>query len=592
MKSISKVHKLIAGVAVALLAVIICVAQIATVLAAERTPVKASSSVAVSSSVPDSSEEAPAAVSSSKKGSTGTSQQEVVVPPATGNTTNNSSGNKVAASSSTASSQTSSASSASAESASAAQSSSSEAASSASSAASSAASSSAVSSVASSKPASSSAASSKPSSSAASSKPASSSAASSQAPSSSSQSASSSVASSSASSSSQPASSSSSEIKTGWQTIDGKQYYYDSTGKAVSGQFTDAGKTYYAAADGAVQSGLITAADGVRYADPSTLVLQAGWKAIDSNTYYFGSGFIAANGQTTIDGVAYLFSGSILQGRTLTVTFKGVVTTDLAKNILARIVAGETGGLNSVESYRAQAVAAQSYILFYNNRGTVAPSMVDGTPTQAIRDAVAPVADIAVYYNGAPANAVYTASNSGVTNSSTEVWNTNYAYLTAGIESKYDYLSTNFTTSFTVTRAQMETALTRMYNGSGNSPLSFSHDPSTWIGYTTVDKAGRAVAAKMQLDIRFISGGESRIYAPTANWFKENSGLGIRSNTFAIVYNGNQTWTVTTYGYGHGVGLSQWGAYYYAKNDGWNYQQILAHYYPGTTLQNLAPTVS
>ncbi len=42
----------------------------------------------------------------------------------------------------------------------------------------------------------------------------------------------------------------------------------------------------------------------------------------------------------------------------------------------------------------------------------------------------------------------------------------------------------------------------------------------------------------------------------------------------------------TTYGYGHGVGLSQNGANFYAKYAGWDYQDILFHYYPGTTLMN------
>ncbi|MBQ8515840.1 MAG: sporulation protein [Ruminococcus sp.] len=40
----------------------------------------------------------------------------------------------------------------------------------------------------------------------------------------------------------------------------------------------------------------------------------------------------------------------------------------------------------------------------------------------------------------------------------------------------------------------------------------------------------------------------------------------------------------TTYGYGHGVGMSQNGANAYAAYGGYNYQQILFHYYPGTTL--------
>jgi SpoIID/LytB domain protein len=40
---------------------------------------------------------------------------------------------------------------------------------------------------------------------------------------------------------------------------------------------------------------------------------------------------------------------------------------------------------------------------------------------------------------------------------------------------------------------------------------------------------------------------------------------------------------VSGHGWGHGLGLSQWGAYGYAKH-GWTYDRILAHYYTGTTL--------
>lgn len=42
----------------------------------------------------------------------------------------------------------------------------------------------------------------------------------------------------------------------------------------------------------------------------------------------------------------------------------------------------------------------------------------------------------------------------------------------------------------------------------------------------------------------------------------------------------------TTYGWGHGVGLSQNGANFYAMYSGWSYQDILFHYYPGTYLMN------
>jgi SpoIID/LytB domain protein len=44
---------------------------------------------------------------------------------------------------------------------------------------------------------------------------------------------------------------------------------------------------------------------------------------------------------------------------------------------------------------------------------------------------------------------------------------------------------------------------------------------------------------------------------------------------------------VTGRGWGHGVGMSQWGAYGYASH-GWTWQRILAHYYPGTLIGDAA----
>src|ERR671932_799077 len=45
----------------------------------------------------------------------------------------------------------------------------------------------------------------------------------------------------------------------------------------------------------------------------------------------------------------------------------------------------------------------------------------------------------------------------------------------------------------------------------------------------------------------------------------------------------NATFVVTGHGWGHGVGMSQYGAYGYAQH-GFGYAKILAHYFPGTTL--------
>ena len=44
--------------------------------------------------------------------------------------------------------------------------------------------------------------------------------------------------------------------------------------------------------------------------------------------------------------------------------------------------------------------------------------------------------------------------------------------------------------------------------------------------------------------------------------------------------------TLSVVGYGHGVGLSQYGADYYARQ-GYTWREIIAHYYPGTQIQEL-----
>jgi stage II sporulation protein D len=52
---------------------------------------------------------------------------------------------------------------------------------------------------------------------------------------------------------------------------------------------------------------------------------------------------------------------------------------------------------------------------------------------------------------------------------------------------------------------------------------------------------------------------------------------------------GAAVFVIDGHGFGHGVGMSQWGAEGYALH-GWSHRQILAHYYPGTTLVRERPT--
>jgi len=60
----------------------------------------------------------------------------------------------------------------------------------------------------------------------------------------------------------------------------------------------------------------------------------------------------------------------------------------------------------------------------------------------------------------------------------------------------------------------------------------------------------------------------------------------IKSTNFTVrVANGTAFFNGT--GYGHGVGLCQWGARQRAL-DGFSYTEILSYYYPGTRLSNIA----
>lgn len=61
--------------------------------------------------------------------------------------------------------------------------------------------------------------------------------------------------------------------------------------------------------------------------------------------------------------------------------------------------------------------------------------------------------------------------------------------------------------------------------------------------------------------------------------------LGLRSNHFNIQKNGNSV-VVTTKGYGHGVGMSQYGAQAMAKK-GYSYEKILKHYYQGIEIKKI-----
>jgi stage II sporulation protein D len=101
-----------------------------------------------------------------------------------------------------------------------------------------------------------------------------------------------------------------------------------------------------------------------------------------------------------------------------------------------------------------------------------------------------------------------------------------------------------------------------------NLAADLSGTPDTWVGDITRDSSGRVATAV--IGGAEISGAELREI------------FSLRSTAFTLEYkDGALLFTVT--GYGHGVGMSQYGANVMAQS-GSAYAEILAHYYPGTQL--------
>ena len=99
----------------------------------------------------------------------------------------------------------------------------------------------------------------------------------------------------------------------------------------------------------------------------------------------------------------------------------------------------------------------------------------------------------------------------------------------------------------------------------------FTAPPEEWFEEITRDESGRVSTA--------VIGGQ------VFTGVKLRELLKLRSTAFTVDYaDGIFTFTVT--GFGHGVGMSQYGANVMAM-DGADYREILAHYYPGTKLASL-----
>lgn len=264
--------------------------------------------------------------------------------------------------------------------------------------------------------------------------------------------------------------------------------------------------------------------------------------------------------------------------KTVRVLDKGEVNTVNLEDYLYGVLAGEMPASFHEEALKAQAVAARTYIIHKCIRGSKdhpeADVCTDSTHCKAhlsedeiaaelgndwaakysskMKKAVKDTAGEIIEYNGEPIEAVFHSCGSGVTENASDVWGGDVPYLKS-VSSPGDVFSPKFSKDVSVS-FDVFCKVVNERSGMNTAP---------YIGEVTRNESGSVKTA--DLGGALLSGTEIRkIFSlPSANFTVE-----ALDNYFVFHCKGS----------GHGVGMSQYGAEYFAEN-GMNYRDILKTYY-------------
>ncbi len=270
-----------------------------------------------------------------------------------------------------------------------------------------------------------------------------------------------------------------------------------------------------------------------------------------------------------------------LDGDTVGYTYNGSRYEENSFDAVCKIVAAEMNESFETEALKAQAVAVYSY-LKYNNENGVFPSvsMKSNVPSK-IKNAVSGVYGLAAYYNGDYAQTVYCSSTGGSTNSAKNVWGSDVPYLKS-VPSEYDMYDRYYGVQKVFSEDEVRSII------ESTTGLELSSNPENWFTILPAEQGGildSGYIGKMLIDGNSYYMKNGNKVAITGRVLRENIfAFRLNSAKFNVSYSGGQ-FIFTTYGCGHGVGMSQLGANLYAQKAGYNYLQILNHYYPGVTIQ-------
>ncbi len=231
---------------------------------------------------------------------------------------------------------------------------------------------------------------------------------------------------------------------------------------------------------------------------------------------------------------------------------------------LIGVVSSEMPASFNEEALKAQAIASRTYALNkINNNLTITDTTKDQVYKDneelkllweddydfyynKIKEAVNDTAGLILTYNDKLIDAVYHSTSNGYTKDALDVWGNDTPYLKS-VSSPYDLEASSYSRELIYTGNIINL----------DSNIEIIEDPTGNVINITVDD-------------NFYTGTEFRTL------------LNLRSTDFEILI--EDEIIIQTKGYGHGVGMSQYGANGMANN-GYTYDEILTHYYTGTQIK-------
>ncbi|HWP52179.1 MAG TPA: SpoIID/LytB domain-containing protein [Clostridia bacterium] len=261
----------------------------------------------------------------------------------------------------------------------------------------------------------------------------------------------------------------------------------------------------------------------------------------------------------------------------LSYTSGGSVKRMNAYDLVCQIMQNETHGNLAPEALKAHVVATYTMIKYNNSAGIAPAVLLNSNISSAVENAVDAVLGVAVYYNGKYANTVYHSTSSGYTTSSQAVWGGALPYLVS-VESDYDRKSPYYKSSYTISEDDFAAKVKKVYG------ITLDGDPEDWISVEHDAPGGYVGTVEIGGETRS-QGGTYGTGTITGRSVREKLlSFALRSHCFDVDYNASkERFEFTVYGYGHGVGMSQYGAHFMAL-DGYDYVDILEHYYTDTEI--------